>query len=379
MISVEYKILFEVKFLHDYYLYGLEPGGDGSAKSFFAMSEQNQSVRLAEQLKSGQYDIRRDLDAIIGVSDEKLINNLRMKFVKTATGFFVGMQVKRITSLNGEIRFQPVITPDEDTHITIGLSSVNPFFGSISNLRLEQNTDNIYFFSNENPHHPLSLASPISQIVPGQQYRMGDLAVVAGNVKQAIADNTGHAHLWRAIEGNGFINQGDFIPLSSQKEWYDPWRTTVRLRSQHPTGVIRIALVNKNKQFSLIDENRLLTNKFSSTIENGVHLNRRAAVHPVFELRYLSRSTYWRYRKKNGFSEDERSYLMNTASSILMSESDYFITKNPQPIIRDRSSKLWFGVSIRLPNAQPGAIRAEGGKVFSDIEFNELNPIHKGH
>lgn len=70
---------------------------------------------------------------------------------------------------------------------------------------------------------------------------------------------------------------------------------------------------------------------------------------------------------------------MNTASSILMSESDYFITKNPQPIIRDRSSKLWFGVSIRLPNAQPGAIRAEGGKVFSDIEFNELNPIHKGH
>ena len=365
MISIEYKRLFEVRFLHNYYLYGAEPGNGGSVKSFFAMSAENQAVRLVELVKSGRYDIRKDLDLLIGANDEKLFKNLRMKLVRTATGFFVGMEVKRVVSNGGEIRFQPSILPPENTYVTIGLSIANPFFGAISNLRLDQDADNIYYFTNEGAHDDLSLATPIAQLVPGQRYRMGDLALVAGNVKQATADNNGSAGFWSTVAGKGLVNQGD-RRLSSQEDWYRNWRATVRIRSKHPTGIIRIALMSGNGQLSPIDEAGLLATRFD---------NVTGARHPIFELRWLSRSTYWRYRKRDGFGEEEIEAIMNGAGPLLEREGDAFVTKSPRPLTSERST--WTGASIRLPDAQLGSIKAEGGKIFSDVEFNKLNPVPK--
>lgn len=365
MINIEYKRLFEVRFLHDYYLYGTEPGNGGSVKSFFAMSAENQTARLDELVRSGRYDMRKDLDLLIGANDEQLFKNLRMKWVRTATGFFVGMQVKRVVSNGGEIRFQPEILPPIDTHVTIGLSIANPFFGAISNLRLDQDVDNIYYFTNEGAHDDLSLAAPTAQLVPGQRYRMGDIALVAGSIKQAIADNNGSASFWSTVTGKGLVNQGD-RSLSPQEDWYRNWRATVRTRSQHPAGVIRIALMSGNGRLSPIDENGVLTGGFSRDSRNN---------YPVFELRFLSRSSYWRYRKRGGFGVGEIEAIMNGAGSIVEREGEVFVTRNPRPLTSERSA--WAGASIRLPDAKPGVIKAEGGKVFSDVEFNELNPVPK--
>lgn len=66
---------------------------------------------------------------------------------------------------------------------------------------------------------------------------------------------------------------------------------------------------------------------------------------------------------------------MNGAGSILERHGKEFVTKNPRPLTRERSA--WSEASIRLQDAQPGAIKAEGGKIFSDVEFNELNPVPK--
>lgn len=365
MINIEYKRLFEVRFLHDYYLYGAEPGNGGSVKSFFAMSAENQAVRLGDLVRSGRYDMRKDLELLFGASDEQLFKNLRMKLVRTATGFFVGMQVKRVVSNGGEIRFQPAILPPVNTYVTIGLSIVNPVFGAISNLRLDQDVDNIYYFTNDGAHDDFSLSAPIAQFVPGQRYRMGDLALVAGSVKQATADNNGSVSVWSTIVGKGFVNQGD-RSLSPQEDWYRNWRATVRIRSEHPAGVIRIALMNRNGQLSPIDENGLLTTGFSDDSRTN---------YAVFEHRLLSRSTYWRYRKRGGFREGDIEAILNGAGSILERDGEVFVTKKPRPLTSERSD--WAGASIRLPDAKPGSIKVEGGKIFSDVEFNELNPVPK--
>ncbi|MBA5871658.1 MAG: hypothetical protein GDA68_16940 [Nitrospira sp. CR2.1] len=365
MINIEYKRLFEVRFLHDYYLYGTEPGNGGSVKSFFAMSAENQTTRLDELVRSGRYDMRKDLDLLVGANDEQLFRNHRMKLVRTATGFFVGMQVKRVVANGGEIRFQPEILPPVDTYVTIGLSIANPFFGAISNLRLDQDVDNIYYFTNGDARDDLSLAAPIAQLVPGQRYRMGDLALVGGSVKQAVADNNGSASFWSTVAGKGLVNQGD-RSLSPREEWYRNWRATVRLRSEHPVGVLRIALMSKNGRLTPIDENGLLTARFNSASRTA---------YPIFEVRFLSRYTYWRYRKRSGFGEREIETIMNGAGSILERHGKEFVTKNPRPLTRERSA--WSEASIRLQDAQPGAIKAEGGKIFSDVEFNELNPVPK--
>jgi hypothetical protein len=309
--------------------------------------------------------MRNDLDLLIGANEEKLFKDLRMKLVRTATGFFVGIEVNRVVSNGGEIRFQPAVLPPEDTYVTIGLSIANPFFGAISNLRLDRDVDNLYYFTNKDVHDDFSLATPIAQLVPGQRYRMGDLAVVAGSVKQATADNNGSAGVWSTVAGNGFVNQGD-RSLSSQEDWYRNWRATVRIRSKHPACIIRIALMSGNGQLSPIDENGLLTKQT---------LPGKKPPHPVFELRWLSRSTYWRYQKKDGFGEGDIQAIMNGAGSLLEKEGDVFITKHPRPLTSERS--VWTGASIRLPDAQPGSIKAEDGKIFSDVEFNELNPVPK--
>lgn len=369
MASIEYKILFEVRFLHDYYLYGSEPGvTDKEQKSFFAMSVEGQAIRLSELLGSGQYDIRKDLSFIVSPNDEKIFKKLRMKLVRTATGFFLGIQVKRVVSGNGEIRFQPFIALSENVQLTIGLSAVNPSFAAFSNLRLDRDTDNIYYFSNEGVHHGFSLASPIRPVVVGQQYRMGDLALVAGNVRQAIADNTGNTRFWKAIAGQGFIHQGD-RSLSSQNDWYNNWKSSIGLMAKDPLGVIKIVLTSENKKLSLINDDNLLTTRLRSTIKN--------IAHPVFELNWLSRSTYWRYRKRNKFSEKERTSIMNSMGLFLSEEIDQFVTKEPWPIIRERLIRRSPGTDFQFPCAQIGMIKKESGKLFSDIEFNDLNPLPK--
>lgn len=369
MISIEYKILFEVRFLHDYYLYGLETDTDNHMKSFFAMSTENQSARLAELLERGRYDMRKDLDILIGSIEEKLFKKLRLKLVRTATGFFLGVQVNRVVTSDGEIRFKPVIFPPDDTCVTIGFSIANPFFGAITNLRLDRDVDKIYYFTNEGVHDDLSLATPIAQLVPGKRYRMGDLALVAGRVKQAIADNNGNAQVWTDIDGKGLISQGD-RHLDTQEDWYSKWRSTVRLRSKHPAGIIKISLYSGNNRLGLIGENGLLTKRQTGNTGSSNH-----RVHPVFELRWLSRTTYWCYRKRDGFSSKERGDLTDGAGSLLELQNDKFITKAPRPITRERPQIPWPGTSILLPNAQPGSIRAESGKLFSDVEFNELHPV----
>lgn len=373
MISIEYKKLFEVRFLHDYYLYGLEPGTN-NVKSFFAMSAENQSARLEELLKRGRYDMRNDLDLLIGAKEEKLFKNLRLKLIRTATGFFLGMQINRVVTSGGEIRFKPAIIPPDNTHVTIGLSIANPLFGAITNLRLDHGANNIYYFTNEGDHDGLSLATPIPQLVSGQLYRMGDLALVAGSVKQAIADNTGNAHLWTNVEGKGLINQGDRC-LDIQEDWYRRWRSTVKLRSKHPAGVIKIALLSGSGRLSPIDENKLLTTRQIGNISHNTRPDFKLPIHPVFELRWLSRKTYWRYRKRDGFSKEEMARLINGAGSLLEVQNGKFVTKAPKPITRERLQTPWPGATIQLPSAQPGSINAEDGKFFSDIEFNELNPV----
>lgn len=366
MAAIEYKILFEVRLLHDYYLSGLEPNGGNSVKSYFAMSKENQKARLAELLNGQRYNIGNDLDVVTSTIDKSLFNKLRMKLVKTATGFFLGVQVERVQSSGGETHFRPVIIPPKDTVLTFGLSIKRSLFGAISNFRLDRDVDNIYLFTNEGPHDGFSLASPINTLVPGQKYRMGDLARVSGSLKQAMVDNVGNARSWSPVEGKGLIHQGDRT-LSPDEDWYSSWRKTINIRSKHPAGVIRISLMSENDLLSPINSDFKLTTR---------HISGKKSINNIiYDLNWLSRPTYWRYSKKNGFSADERIHIMSKSGASLIDSDGKFVTKEPLPITREPPLSPWPNTSIRLPHAQPGLIKVKGGKVFSDIEFNELNPI----
>jgi len=372
MTTVDYKILFEVRVLHDYYLFGLDPlekeaGGKEIEKSFFAMTIAAQAARLQELLRRERYDIRQNLDFVVGSNDITTFRDLHLKMTKTAMGFYVGMEVESILSGDGSVRFKPAISPLEDTTLTFGIALSNPSFGAISNLRLDRDSSNIYYFTNNGSHDGMSLSRPIARLTAGQAYRMGDLALVNQGVCQAVADNTGTASSWQPVSGNAFVNQTD-RSLSIDEEWYQDWLSTLQRSAVPLMGVIQIALKNGNKDLSPLDDDGLLA---ARSLPGQARVS-----HPVFELRFLSIATYWRYRKMDGFSDEEIKAIEKDGGKLLDLVGADFVTKTPLHLARelppflDPASTL-----VRIPNAQPGSIKTGGGKLFSEVYFNSINPV----
>lgn len=359
MTTVDYKILFEVRIAHDYYLFGPDSSDSDASKSYFAMNAAAQTSRLQGLLRQGRYDIGKDLSFVLGATELRNFSDLRLRMIKTPTGFFIGMEVEAAAQNGGAMRFRPTIRPPDNSTLTLGIEFSNPSFGAISNLRLDRDTQDIYYFTNRGNHDGMSLSRPLGSLVSGKQYRMGDLALVGREVHQATADNAGDVSFWEPVAGSGFVNQAD-RSLSVEKKWYKDWLATVRSPAR-PKGVIQIALKSGNGGLSPLDPDGLLTTQFLP--------GRPRPVHPVFELRFLSLATYWRYRKMDGFSEGEIKTIERCASKVLERSGVDFITKAPRRAARElpRLPLESPPELFRLPNAQPGFIRVGGGKLISEI------------
>src|SRR5690554_414759 len=116
MVTIEYKILFEIRLLHDYYL------ADRSGSSFFSLELNAQDALLEEKLKKEKYDIHADFELLLSKRDQVFFRNHKMKLVKTKLGFFVGIEVDSMKSVGGKLIYRPVIPPKEDANLIVGLS-----------------------------------------------------------------------------------------------------------------------------------------------------------------------------------------------------------------------------------------------------------------
>src|SRR5690554_3018913 len=147
MTTIEYKILYEVRFLHDYYLL------DNLGNSFFGLSPDNQQLLLQKKLRAKRFDINNDLNIFFGPKEQDTIKNFRLKLIKTPLGFYIAMEVKSEVGEGGIIRYRPVIplSKEDDNVLTFGLGIANPRFGAMNNIRLNNN-NLIYYFSNQGEH-----------------------------------------------------------------------------------------------------------------------------------------------------------------------------------------------------------------------------------
>lgn len=358
MMTIEYKILFEVRFLHDYYLM------DKSEKSFFALNPNEQRLLIQKKLRTINYDIYKNIEVSLSTYEQNLFKNFRLKLIKTPLGFYIGIEVKSEVTENGIIRYRPTIGQAQNVELTFGLSLVNPMFGSITNLRLSNDSEKIYYFSNQEEHIENTLSRPVEILQAGQNYRMGDLVLIGNKVHEALEDNDGIEEKWQPIIGQGFVHQAD-LSLSTNEGWYKDWLLNFSSRPVKPFGLIKIFFRTENQLLSPIDDDGYL----ATQLETG----QLRPTHPVYELRFLSRATYWRYKKVDGFTAEEVSHINANASEILTFITDNFETKKPRYLAKELPP---LGThSFRLPKAQPYSIKAESGRLYSDIYFNEVNPI----
>lgn len=357
--TIEYKILCEVHILHDYFLM------DNHNNSFFAKDVAQQQLLLGRKVQKGSYDISRWLELLLDKSNREALNNYKLRLMPTALGFAVAMEVKSELQSDGTIRYRPVIVPKEDFTLSIGLNPLNRLFANVSNISLEARDQKIYQFSNVNRSAENTLSATIPAYRPNQMYQMGDLALLNGKIQQALEPIQGNTTQWVVVPGNGFVNEADRT-LDSTSNWFQSWKLGFPAPIVKPFGIIQLKFFTENLNNSLITPDGYL----ATYRPPGVY----RAVSKKFELRFLSRFSYWRYGKKEGFSEEEINFINNQLSGFFAWQGNRFVSIKPryftQILTEDENPR-------KFPNAQPESLRKEGGRWYSDISFNEVNTFPK--
>jgi hypothetical protein len=218
-MSTQYRILFEVKVLHEYYL------TDPDNTSVF--QEATQTGRLAwldRRYKSDQPVISDDLAFGLSSPMKILFKNQGLLLVPGVSGFQVAIRTNAVTLPDGTIGYVPAIPLDGDLNLLIMLQQTGTEFSRITNGRMRRTVDSLYYFTNADvggARTPPVLSRPISNQVAGYGYEQGELSAVPSTTPPEVelcyytistppgSSQPVTTQQFEVIPGNGFVNEND--------------------------------------------------------------------------------------------------------------------------------------------------------------------------
>lgn len=278
------------------------------------------------------------------------------------------------------------------------------------------------------------ISNKVAAVQDGKIYEMGALAELSGSVQEAIqyTDGTDPNH-WQAIDDKRFVSDADRMLLPNKFEYklkksqnitqinfvlLDQSDTEIKTISKTATeafenikvdltkvedndidsdtipsgyytlkiqenagpellypiylnteiydkynlGVVDIRLDEEDSPYSLLDANGFLKTRISAA-------NQKIS-HPVFEIRFKNRKTYWRYNKEGDFSPAE---IAGTAAH-LQHSTERLVSIKPKALT---AALVPFqdGGSLLLPYPAIPSIKLENDKIFSEIFINPSNRL----
>jgi hypothetical protein len=282
-----------------------------------------------------------------------------------------------------------------------------------------------------------SLSLPVNNFQPGNIYETGELAILGGIVREAREETSNPSPaLWRPVEGSGFANEQDriVVPKLFSYKFPSPVNAAefsltksdgsiVKSSSVSGTGTIHSTSLNfrqttpgpgespenipdglyrlevssdifsETKNIYLSDDLYRRTNIAAIVIESGVDdpefkvLNNDGTLvtkkkaddsidpHPVFEIRFKRRSTYWRYRSDSGES------LKTTVKTapFLNEDNGHLVTKELRPLsfyatrFEDPAVPADPGFHLPVPGAT--SITKEMKRLFSDVYVSPVKGL----
>lgn len=244
---IQYKPLFELSILHDYYL--------SEDLDLFESKTNLRAELLAAQAKS--YKISNNIQILPTPDCKEHLKEHRLLFKPTANGFFVGARVIPFTN-EKFILFKPLSIP---LKLRFVVKVNNPFFFNITNLRLEKNTENqekhIYFFTNRNKNFtPLTsdtllyLSKSVEDFNRNYDYEAGEIIIRGNDMWEAIEDvkpdNPFESTQWRKIYNSQsphfqFVTRADKTVLRPKVFLHQVSSNTVGLQA------VRILVKDQNK------------------------------------------------------------------------------------------------------------------------------------
>jgi hypothetical protein len=428
-MAIIYKILCEVKLMHEYYLTG------SKGENVFDFAAQGDRIDfLFQQFVKNATTINNNLEFLIPEAQQAIFSNLHLKIIPSYSGFKLAVKCNKKILPDGTTVFEPFVTLPADINIPVMIqekSNINSF----SNNALKKPFRAAWYFSNQNfpgPKFFPFLSNPVPAFEAGATYEQGEIALHGANDVRMFLNN-GAIDPWLKLKGTGYVNESDrwLLPLSFGYTFSAADSITDALfvlKDASATEVKRIALSGTNtfKAVSLnfhTDKNIVKTlpgtlpaansiyslevtstNGYSKLFKNllfaddtmgisnyaGVinlapksvnaafdlidtngHLFTRILPNttkqppPVFELWMKSRPVFWQYRNNK---QKEIKLTLDT-QDVLADNSGILVTKNPQSLSYSPVLlKKPDNTFQYLPNPLPGDnVKSEDSKFFVNI------------
>jgi hypothetical protein len=281
---------------------------------------------------------------------------------------------------------------------------------SRSNLRINPVFPACYYFTNDDittgKSFP-SLSTAVKEFTDGRLYEMGEMAIVNGNVSQAIARTDSAATGWVTTDDVHFINEYDRILLPQKFSYtFDQQGITQAnvvllkgadeiktLSFQHavglqetvldftgtPDGIYTLKVTGSNnydRSYTVYLHSTLYQRDAWGVLDLVMHpadvafqlvdadglLAMPSA--PVFELRFASRATYWKYYLQKG---DPPGADVNWEEVLPAPPGikKVIISKQPYPLMQAYRKVSYATVS--LPNPDGEMISRQGNLICSEI------------
>lgn len=178
--SIQYKKLFEVEILHEYFL---EKEGKSS---FFDLGRG--SEERFERLE--HYDLRNYVRIEPTKRCAEQLRNYHLIFKASRTGFFVGAEVDEVYTLDGSKGYRPTFGFDENVHLDFRINVADERFTRFSNSALYRNLKAKYFFAiptleqDVEVGDPLLLTLPTAEYLKNRQYEPGDRVFLMDGIEK---------------------------------------------------------------------------------------------------------------------------------------------------------------------------------------------------
>jgi hypothetical protein len=208
-MSVIYKILCEVKWMHEYYC------STDKGDTVFDLPAQSDRIQfLLQQFIKDLPSINRDLDFVFPATSSDLFNSQHIKIIPAYSGFKLAVKCRKQLLADGTIVYSPLVSLPNSTQITIFARIKNNINGFTHNSLL-QPFSAIRYFSNEDI--PLTktfpfLTEPVPAYNAALSYEQGALASYGANDVRCFLNN-GAVNAWLSLNGTGYSNEGDKLLL----------------------------------------------------------------------------------------------------------------------------------------------------------------------
>ncbi len=361
-MALIYKILFEVKLLHEYFF------TDKNGDTIFMKPTQDARMNfLFDEFSGDRSSVNDDVSFEFPEDLSAQYKNFHLKIIPGYSGCKVAIRVNQKTLADNTLVYETFEPLPDNFDINILVSKKNNLIEEYSNSILYRPVSSMYFFTNETSLSPKTfpfLTNDISALDSGKAYQQGELASFGANDIREFY-NDGAADQWLQVTGNSFANENDqlLVPVKffysfeagsnitdATFELRDKDSNVIKTISVHNADFIQKALLDFSGKTDLISipqsfaypdiiyslivsgsngyaktHSLIFNNNFYSRQNWGI-INIRPKVTnaafnlfgtdgylikkrspagvwteaPIFEIPVKSRFAYWRFRNVNG-------------------------------------------------------------------------------